>query len=67
MKDDPNELIDVCDKCLTACCWHGELMCQDSREAGLVKITRVELIKLGREHSSYFDDVKLIKMGIKSI
>lgn len=31
-------LIEVCDVCLRACCWHGEFMCDDSREAGTIKL-----------------------------
>jgi len=30
------KLIEVCDHCLTASCWRGEFMCQDSRNAGTV-------------------------------
>jgi len=43
-------LITVCDKCFRACCWHGELMCQDSREAGTIQKTARELRMLNVEH-----------------
>jgi len=34
-----NELITVCDKCLRACCWQGEFMCDDARGAGTTEKT----------------------------
>jgi epoxyqueuosine reductase QueG len=51
--DDPEELITVCDKCLTASCWHGKFMCQQSDHAGTTQQTRRELIALGLEHPDY--------------
>ena len=50
---DPEELITVCDKCLMASCWHGEIMCWDSRSAGTTQRTRRELLALGLEHPDY--------------
>jgi hypothetical protein len=47
-------LIEVCDKCLRASCWHGVFMCDEAYSAGTVSFTRRELRKLNREHSDYF-------------
>ena len=49
------ELITVCDKCLTAACWQGVLMCPDARGAGTVEKTRAELRVLNLEHESWWD------------
>lgn len=47
-------LITVCDKCLTACCWHGIFMCDNAYGAGTVEKTARELRKLNLEHPSYY-------------
>ena len=59
MKNDPNQLITVCDKCLCASCWHGEFMCWDSDIAGTIERTRSNLNKLGNEHPDNYSDKKL--------
>src|SRR3990172_3555488 len=51
---DPDKLITVCDKCLTASCWNGIFMCEQAEDAGIVQKTYRELIILGLEHPSYF-------------
>ena len=48
------EKITVCDKCLTASCWQGLFMCDDSKFAGTVEKTIDELKELNLEHSSYW-------------
>lgn len=48
------EKITVCDKCLTASCWQGFFMCDDSKFAGTVEKTIDELKELNLEHSSYW-------------
>jgi len=45
----------VCDRCLTAACWHGEIMCGEAVGAGLYRATRRQLERLAREHPSYWD------------
>lgn len=35
--------VTVCDRCLCACCWQGEFMCEDARKAGTVVKTVAEL------------------------
>jgi hypothetical protein len=47
-------LITVCDRCLRAVCWYGEMMCNEACEAGTVQKTARELRKLDREHPDYF-------------
>lgn len=53
LEDWLNEEIEVCDKCLRACCWHGLFMCDDSAIAGTIKKKRRDLVALGLEHSDY--------------
>ena len=47
-----DKLIEVCDKCLTACCWHGMFMCDEARNAGTVFKPIKELKELDLEHES---------------
>lgn len=47
-------LIEVCDKCFRASCWHGEEMCGDARSAGTVLKTTAELRKINAEPPSYY-------------
>jgi hypothetical protein len=49
---DKDELITVCDQCLTATCWHGVFMCDKAVGAGLTQRKRSELLALNREHPS---------------
>ncbi len=48
------DTVTVCDKCLTASCWWGELMCEEAQNAGTVEMTVEELTKLHREHPSHW-------------
>ena len=50
-----NALINVCAECLCAGCWHGELMCERSRNAGIIKKTVRELKLLGYEHEDNWE------------
>lgn len=43
-------LITVCDRCLTANCWHGRHMCQDADIAGTLDLPVSALAALKREH-----------------
>jgi len=54
MKNRLDDLITVCDKCLTASCWQGLFMCQESLNAGTVQISVADLIELDREHPCYW-------------
>lgn len=53
MRDD--DVVTVCDKCLRACCWQGEFMCDDARTAGTVERTVAQL-REGQygEHEDYW-------------
>ena len=57
-----NKLIQVCDKCLRATCWHGDFMCEDSRDAGIVLKTVSELRALKLEHSERWADDMINKI-----
>lgn len=54
-----NREITVCAACLTAACWYGEFLCDQNKTAGLVKKRVPELVKLGREHPSYWGAAKM--------
>lgn len=51
-----NKLVEVCDKCLRACCWHGEFMCDESRNAGTIIVSESSLKRLNREHPDNWSD-----------
>ena len=59
MSGDPSELIDVCAACLTAICWHGEIMCDEAKEASTTKRKRSYLDKMKREHQGNYSREKL--------
>lgn len=54
MKAWATELITICDRCLKASCWQGISYCDDYRTADIMRKTRKELAKLGRESSDYW-------------
>jgi hypothetical protein len=47
-------MITVCDACLCACCWQGELYCHNAKYAGTTDITIREARTLGRESPDYW-------------
>jgi len=55
MKDSDRRVL-VCDKCLTASCWHGEFMCEEALTAGLIPKTISELKKLNLEHPDHWKE-----------
>lgn len=55
-------LITVCSECLRASCWHGEFMCEMSRNAGTVKKGERELDRLAIEHPSYYAKARIEKI-----
>lgn len=59
MGRDDARIITVCDKCFMACCWHGEFMCDESKEAGTVEKTVKELNQLNLEHPSHYSRKKI--------
>ena len=59
MCKEKDKIIEVCSECLQASCWHGEFMCDDSRDAGTVLKPVSELLKLRLEHSQHWSDEKL--------
>lgn len=48
-------MIYICDKCLRACCWAGIFMCDESRNAGIYRAHKRDLIRFSREHSDYME------------
>lgn len=55
---DPRKFVTVCDNCLRASCWHGEFMCQNSKNAGTVDLPVSTLRALNLECSDYFTTQK---------
>lgn len=54
--------VTVCSACRRASCWHGERLCEDSRNAGTVEVSASVLRTEQREHPSYFADRRLRKV-----
>lgn len=54
--------VTVCSACLTASCWHGELMCERSRNASTIRVSRRMLNKLGKEHPDNYSDERLLEV-----
>ncbi len=52
--DMSDDVITVCDNCLTASCWLGEFYCEQYKTAGTVEKTVAELKELNLEHSDYW-------------
>lgn len=52
----------VCDKCLRACCWYSEFMCDDARGAGLKILSVADLRRLKLESEDYWQDKKMIEI-----
>lgn len=48
-------LIQVCDRCPTASCWHGTFMCDEFRKAGTTYMEVTELRVLDREHPDFWE------------
>lgn len=53
---DDDRLVTVCAACLCASCWQGKHMCQQSRDANVIKKPIRELRALGREHECYWTE-----------
>lgn len=51
-----DRMVTVCDKCLCACCWHGEFMCDEAKSAGTVDKSIRDLLAIGepRESNEYW-------------
>ena len=47
--------VTVCSHCLKASCWKGVHLCEAVRAAATVELPVPALVKLGREHSQYWD------------
>lgn len=52
------QLIEVCDNCLRACCWQGEFMCDEASDVttGTVMKTRDELAALAYEDPDWWEN-----------
>lgn len=62
MPDFENKLIEVCDKCHRASCWHGEFLCEESAGAGTILKPVSELRLLALEHEKHWSDDNLAKI-----
>lgn len=56
------KMIYVCSECKRACCWYGEFMCDESRNASIVLADVNELEELNIESPDYWNDETLIKI-----
>lgn len=66
-KMNENKIVEVCGTCFRACCWYGEIMCDESREAGTVKLTIRDLRRLNLEHEENWSDEKMTEIYGDSI
>ncbi len=55
-------MVTVCAECLTAVCWHGELMCENSGSAGVIDKKASELNEMRREHPDCYQPDRLIEI-----
>lgn len=55
-------MVTVCAACKRASCWHGEIMCEDARRAGTVKLPASSLRDLRKEHATYYSRENLVKV-----
>ncbi len=60
MSEKKDKLIEVCSECLKASCWHGEFMCDESRDAGTILKPISELANLKLEHPDNWSDKNLL-------
>lgn len=51
--------VTVCSACRCASCWHGEFMCQASRNASTTEVPASELRRERREHPGCFSVARL--------
>ena len=58
--------VTVCDACLCASCWHGEFLCEKSRNAGTKRMLASALRKLDLEHPSNYSREKIALVCGKS-
>lgn len=61
MTDDQTMVL-VCGSCFRAVCWHGEMMCDDAKGAGLITLTVGELKVMDQEHPDNWSDEKMIEI-----
>lgn len=54
--------VTVCSECLRASCWHGEDLCDKSRNAGTVDRLASALDALHHEHPDHYSIAKLLKV-----
>ena len=56
MSSHPQErMVTVCDKCLMACCWHGEFMCEEAQAAGTTELPIWKLEELALEDPHHWE------------
>jgi hypothetical protein len=62
-----DEDVTVCAECERACCWYGEFMCDNARDANIKVIKRSEVAARKRpgEHPCYWTDQAIADGGIR--
>lgn len=55
-------LVTICSVCRCASCWHGEFLCEESRDAGTVDVLASVLRGEDREHPDHFSIAKLTEV-----
>lgn len=54
MENNEKRLVQVCDNCGRACCWHGDFFCDEYKNAGLKLKTVKALNQSKLEHASHY-------------
>jgi hypothetical protein len=54
-----NKVIEVCSSCLTASCWYGEFLCEESKNSYTELKTVADLRKLKLENEENWSDKKM--------
>jgi len=62
MNKESRRLIEVCDSCGCASCWHGEFMCDGSQTASTMLKTVAVLDKMGIENKEHYSKERLFKI-----
>lgn len=50
-----DRMVIVCEQCNRACCWKGEFMCENAKDAGIKQLKVRQLKTLNLEHERFWE------------
>ena len=53
-------MVDVCEACRTAACWHGTFLCAESKHADVISVPASVLAAERNEHPDYYSRKRLL-------